>query len=608
LLVAFFVPWCLALQLIPARAGILIDNEEGDPGPPSIEAPQLQAEQPAQQQQPVPDTEDVEKEIGTLNETYGGENDERRIDKYIGLSRETKNSARKYALLVEAGKLAVSRRQAGKAMQIVDRQAESFSIDKHATRLDLLKEIAKASDSLSIQQMTELCFELDVTAEQAFQANCWRQSEEASNELSKAAVKLRKVAESREHKDGTRRDDAVRYLETAKDTQKCSSRNQKEKVKYDAALDALSKDKDDPKARDDAARYLCFIAQDWEHGIERLAVSGLSELNEIAKDERALPNPDDVVDLHAIAGRWWNSAEESKALTDDEKQAIKRHAAALYTRVRGKLPDKVLNDLAAKRAGVVHRLKKHQIPIAVGEVFINSVGMRFRYIPSGKCQMGEPGNNQVDVRITEPFLMGETEVTEGQWDAIMAAGAVQPQNGLQGNQNSPKRDVLLADAFRFCGALDQAEKKKNALPQGCSYDLPTEAQWEYACRAGTTTDYSFGDGRNFDRFCQFVVARRCQGVKGPESVGQRQPNAWGLFDMHGNVAEMTKTFFAAQLQGGDDPSGPPGGNSLVLRGGGYDDYTDALKSYSRGPRSLASKHPETGFRVIMKLAPQGKKK
>jgi formylglycine-generating enzyme required for sulfatase activity len=618
LLVAIFVPWCLALQLVPARAGILIDNDEGDPGPPSIEAPQLQAEQPAPQRQPVPDDKDVEEESKTINETYGAdegqdaktvenaEKDDRRIDKYIGLSRETKHSARKYALLVEAGKLAVSRRQTGKAMEVVDRQAESFSIDRHAKRLGLLKEIAKASDSLSIQQMSELCFELKVTVEEAFQANRWRQSEEASNELSKAAAKLRKLAESREHKDGTRRDDAVRYLESAKDTQKRSSRNQKEKAKYDAALDALAKDKNDSKARDEAARYLCFVAQDWEHGIERLAVSGLSQLNEIAKEERALANPDDFVRLYAVAGRWWGAAEESKECDDDAKDAIKRHAATLYARVKGKLPDKVENDLAAKRAGGVQRLEKHRIPIAVGQVFTNSIGMRFRYIPSGNYQMGEPGNNQVGVRITEPFLMGETEVTEGQWDMIMAADDAQPQNGLPNNHNSPKRDVTLADAFRFCGALDQSEKKKNALPQGCSYDLPTEAQWEYACRAGTKTDFSFGG--NVGQICQFVVARRCQGVKGPESVGQRQPNAWGLCDMHGNVAEMTKTFFAAQLQGGDDPSGPPGGNSLVLRGGGYDDYTDSLKSYSRGPRSLASKHPETGFRVIVKLAPQGKKK
>lgn len=605
-LVAAVSSWRLGLELVPVRAGILIDDEETDPAVSSSEAPRSQVEQPAPQQ-PVPDVEDVDKEINTINDVYGGLDEERRVDKYTDLSLSTKNPARQYALLLEAGRLAVALRQAGKAMKAVDRQAELFRIDRHATRLGLLKELAKAGDSLTIQQMPELCLELETTAEQAFQANSWKQSEEASSELHKAAVKLRKLAESPQHKDGTRRDDALRYLDNANDTRRRSSRNQTAKAKYDEALEALAKDGTDSKARDAAARYLCFTAQDWKDGLERLAASGLRPANEIAADERALANRDDAVALYALAERWWDVAvaKDSKVFDDDEKEAIKRHAAAIYARVKGKMPDKVENDVAAKRAGSTQPVKKHPVPIAVGQVFTNSIGMRFCYVPSGAFLMGDPNEKQVPVRITEPFLMGETEVTEGQWDAIMASAAAQPQNGLAGN-HKPKRNITLAEAVKFLAALDQAERSVNALPQRCSYDLPTEAQWEYACRAGTTTDFSFGN--NNGQLCDFVVAQRCRGVSGPEPVGQRQPNAWGLFDMHGNVAEMTKTFYAGNLLGGDDPPGPPGGNSLVLRGGGYDDYEDSLKSYSRGPRALGSSHPETGFRLIVKLAPPGKRK
>jgi formylglycine-generating enzyme required for sulfatase activity len=123
------------------------------------------------------------------------------------------------------------------------------------------------------------------------------------------------------------------------------------------------------------------------------------------------------------------------------------------------------------------------------------------------------------------------------------------------------------------------EKNAGRVPQGMSYQLPTEAQWEYACRAGTTTKYSWGDDIN-PKLAYYTDS----GPKKPTAVGSYRPNPWGFFDMHGNVYEWTADWYQAAYPTGNpvvDPTGPASGSSGVLRGGSWYDDGAGLRSARR---------------------------
>ena len=174
----------------------------------------------------------------------------------------------------------------------------------------------------------------------------------------------------------------------------------------------------------------------------------------------------------------------------------------------------------------------------------NSIGMKLIEIPAGKFMMGTPegeedydeGEVQVAVTLAKPFGLGKTEVTQGQWRQVMGT---EPWNGeleVNADKDCPATWVSLFDAMEFCDALTDLERKAGKLKANEEYRLPTEAEWEYACRAGTTTVYSFGNDKK-----QLGEYAWCDGDKPdvfpPHKVGVKKPNPWGLHDMHGNVWE-----------------------------------------------------------------------
>jgi len=233
-------------------------------------------------------------------------------------------------------------------------------------------------------------------------------------------------------------------------------------------------------------------------------------------------------------------------------------------------------------------------------------------IPMGEFKMGE--RNNVRVRLSRDFLLGQTEVTRGQWEKVMGT---RPWGGAAGESGDtlPAMQMTWAEANQFCEKLTTLERANGGLPAAGYYRLPTEAEWEYACRAGTTTAFSCGDDEStLGDFAWF--SGNSEGTAHP--VGAKQPNAWGLHDMHGNVREWCSDWQSGNLQGGFDPVGPATGSDRVSRGGSWGDqpilcrsaYRNSSDSASRSVgndswyRSIPHRSGNLGFRVAR--SPSGK--
>ncbi len=211
-------------------------------------------------------------------------------------------------------------------------------------------------------------------------------------------------------------------------------------------------------------------------------------------------------------------------------------------------------------------------------------------VPAGKFKMGSPASEkersdnetQHEVTLTTPFYMGKYEVTQEQYEAVMGNNPSAFDKGAK----LPVTDVSWEDCQEFI-------KKLNAKTNG-GYRLPSEAEWEYACRAGTTTAYSFGDN---------ITAKDANyniGVKivKPVAVGGYKPNAFGLYDMHGNVWEWCEDWYAAYpKESVIDPNGPAAGKRRVLRGGSFFSDASDVRSSARFYNELTSRDGSFGLRL-----------
>jgi formylglycine-generating enzyme required for sulfatase activity len=211
-------------------------------------------------------------------------------------------------------------------------------------------------------------------------------------------------------------------------------------------------------------------------------------------------------------------------------------------------------------------------------------------VPAGEFLMGTPGYSGDEphrVRITKPFYLGKYLVTQEQWEAVMGNNP----SHFKG-PNNPVESVNWDDCQQF---VDKLNAKSH--PGGGKFRLPTEAQWEYACRAGSTTRYCFGDDES--RFGEYAWFQENSGSRA-HPVGEKKPNAWGLYDMYGNVWEWCqdwydKGYYAASPT--DDPPGPSTGSFRVIRGGSWDYAAWRCWSARRNVGSPGLRAYSLGFRV-----------
>jgi formylglycine-generating enzyme required for sulfatase activity len=226
-----------------------------------------------------------------------------------------------------------------------------------------------------------------------------------------------------------------------------------------------------------------------------------------------------------------------------------------------------------------------EITIQIGE----NVSMKLALIPAGKFMMGEE-KDQHEVTISKPFYMGVTEVTQAQYEAVMGTNP----SKFKGATN-PVDTVSWNDATEFCKKL--SEKTRQAVR------LPTEAEWEYACRAGSKTRFSFGDA---DEGLGDYAWYSYNSDRTTHPVGQKKPNAWGLFDMHGNVWEWCADWYGDYPKGAvTDPQGPASGAYRVLRGGAWLYSPDDCRSACRSGNGPNSRDFNYGLRVAVSVSAPG---
>lgn len=230
--------------------------------------------------------------------------------------------------------------------------------------------------------------------------------------------------------------------------------------------------------------------------------------------------------------------------------------------------------------------------------------MKLVYCPPGKFVMGtpktelsadgkrSPAESQVNVKLTKGYYLGMTEVTQAQWKSVMNSEPWKDKKNVKEGADYPATYVSWDEAIEFCAKLSASEGKK--------YRLPTEAEWEYACRAGTLTQYSFGeDSSRLGDYAWFSKNTLDIGESYPHKVGQKKPNPWGLHDLHGNVWEWCQDLHVKQLPGGIDPLVSVGSAIRVNRGGAWGFGAAYCRSGSRDWINPLHRNDLVGFRVLL---------
>jgi formylglycine-generating enzyme required for sulfatase activity len=190
------------------------------------------------------------------------------------------------------------------------------------------------------------------------------------------------------------------------------------------------------------------------------------------------------------------------------------------------------------------------------------------------------------VTISQPFYLGKYEITQAQWEKVIGKNS----SKFQGDPNLPVENVSWHDTQDFI-------KKLNAKEGGNAYRLPTEAEWEYAARAGTTTAYSFGDDPVLLNQYGWYASNSDNKT---HPVGQLKDNPWGLYDMHGNVWEWVEDWYADKYpsEPQTDPKGPKEGSVKVLRGGSFFGSPEDLRSAVRVRDWPGGRFRSSGFRCV----------
>lgn len=245
--------------------------------------------------------------------------------------------------------------------------------------------------------------------------------------------------------------------------------------------------------------------------------------------------------------------------------------------------------------GAVGKSKKIELP--------GGESMTFQYCPPGNFMMGSPAEekghveneNQVPVRISQGFWLARTEVTQAQWKAVMGSNP----SHFKG-EKLPVESVSWEDVQKFLTKLNE----KGGLPDGWKWALPTEAQWEYACRAGTTTVFHFGNSlssrqANFNGGYPYGGAPKGPYLDRTMDAGSYAANAWGLHDMHGNVWEWCADWYERKLKGGVDPQGPSTGVLRVFRGGSWSGGAALCRAADRDSIGPGIRNFGLGFRPAL---------
>ena len=371
---------------------------------------------------------------------------------------------------------------------------------------------------------------------------------------------------------------------------------------YRQALAVMEDDPAEPAANLAAGRYLCLVKGDWEQGVPMLALGSDAALKAVALME--LRGTDSAEGQAAIGNAWWDAAETRPVA---ERDTFRLRAGTWYRQAAPKLAGGLAGLKVKQRLEEIAKLgreipaapeprpesrsppraiapfdektaKQHQAAwaahLSVPVVQTNTIGMKLVLIPPGEFNMGSTPEEVAEliaegrrqkthdwhlsrvaseaprhrVQITKPFYLGLCEVTQKEYEQVIGKNPSE----FASDSNRPVERVSWNEANEFCRKLSEFPAEKAA---GAVYRLPTEAEWEYACRAGTTTRFVFGDDpAGMDQHAWW----RSSSQGSTQPVGRLQPNAWALFDMQGNVWEWCADWWAADYYANSPAADPPG--------------------------------------------------
>ncbi|MDZ7620613.1 MAG: SUMF1/EgtB/PvdO family nonheme iron enzyme [Patescibacteria group bacterium] len=603
-----------------------------EPGPATV--PSVQAEEtppPSMHvtRKPVPSAAEQQEVRRVLDETYdtgAARNPTERmalVDQLVGLIEAGDDASERFVLLRRASELASDAGEGERMMRLVGQIADEFDVDRLRVQAAMLEGLSKkvaTEDQIGVlvqvaspvidEALTSGRFDLADSLSAAVYRTCQATAGRAFRV--EALNRRRKVQEQRGLWD-----------------------------EMQAARVTLQANPDDEAASLAMGRWFCFVREDWEQGAPHLAKGSQPELKALAARDLSATalEPSAQVEL---ADAWWDMG--SAATDPRAKMAQLRRATHWYRQAQPELPSTLLKAKVAKRLDEFAKLNQTETPQTASgpppavapfdaqqatqhqQVWakhlnapleeVNPIGMRMRLIPPGEFMMGskdgpilasprytvglggrlvrehhQPEAPVHRVRITQPFWIGITEVTQEQFFRVMGAN---PSRNIV--PALPVDRVSWAEAMEFCRRLTQTLGKKLG---GRVYRLPTEAEWEYACRAGTTTTYSFGEDEALITESAWFL-HNSNGRLQP--VGGRKPNPWGLYDMHGNAIEWVLDWASADYYSVsplDDPVGPPTGVTRVGRGGSCETSPTECRSAARNLDMPQYRRYYAGFRVVL---------
>lgn len=435
--------------------------------------------------------------------------------------------------------------------------------------------------SATSSQLSELADNAFVQIEYALTDRRFAEAERFAQIVTEASSRL---------KNTRMRQEAVMYKQSILAAQK----------EYETALAAekvLESNPDDAQAHLTVGKYLCFAQRSWPEGFAHFARCGDEQLKSLAA--RSLVALEKNAEFRQLADAWWA---ESPRRSGREPFQFQMAAVYFYHRIDRKELGRDERRIQLRIESVSNQLNKERfLPSLIEIPLMGEITLRLRLIPAGKFVMGsppnEPGRHPTEpfkpVIIPKPFYMGETEVTQEQWRASLPRSNASLTAGAS---RLPATKMYWGNTVDFVGSL-------NELPESKRYRfrLPTAAEWEYACRAGTSTAFFFGnDPSLLKEYAWYIDGSDTHS----HSVAQKRPNPWGLFDMLGNVQEWTS----------DTPDLPTNvkltdqqkeefNTAHVARGGDYSSLPRDCRAASRQSFAHHSSRDFVGLRIVCDILP-----
>jgi formylglycine-generating enzyme required for sulfatase activity len=512
----------------------------------------------------------------------------------------------RFVLLRLARDIAVKAGDQNLAFEAIDRLAEGFVVDSWAMKSAVVTEAARQARK-TVEHETAASQALLLMRKAMEQDACG-----VAQEMAKLALSEGGKARDRE------------LVAQARAGQKQAQQAAKAMEQIEASRAMLRDHPDDPLANQAVGRYECLVKGNWAVGLPLLAKAGEPGIKSVAEDD--LRSPSEPAAQLKIGDAWWNLAQGA---TGREREGMLVRAGYWYQQV-GQIEQSLVRAKIESRLTQIAKLGRTipGEPAALQKTFTNSIGMQLVLISAGEFMMGSPPaemawaveegkkrqeadwyywRNQSSaplhkVRISRPFFVGIYEVTQSEYQQVM--GANPSSFSAAGNHADkvagldttryPVESVSWDDAVQFCRKLSERPQERASRRV---YRLPSDAEWEFACRAGTTTKWSFGDDREMMKeYGWFSSSRNLV----THAVGQKKPNRWGLYDMHGNVWEWCLDWHHPdyyQQSPAIDPPGPSTGSQRIIRGNTAEG-SPASRVAFRMSREPEKSFSDLGFRVV----------